>query len=101
MEATGNGSVRSYVLGERVYRRADAMVSYARQRDVDTVRRNDLVLDFARRNGGAVSASEVMELLNLTYISAYRLLKGLEESGKVRHEGSGPSSRYVLDGNEG
>ena len=52
VEATGNGSVRSYVLGERVYRRADAMMSYARQRDVDTVRRNDMVLDFARRNGG-------------------------------------------------
>ena len=101
VEATGNGSVRSYVLGERVYRRADAMMSYARQRDVDTVRRNDMVLDFARRNGGAVSTSEVMELLNLTYISAYRLLKGLEESGKVRHEGSGPSSRYVLDSDAG
>ncbi len=98
VEATGNGSVRSYVLGERVYRRADAMVSYARQRDVDTVRRNDMVLDFARRNGGAVSTSEVMELLNLTYISAYRLLKGLEESGKVRHEGSGPSSGGIRSG---
>ena len=60
-----------------------------------------MVLDFARRNGGAVSTSEVMELLNLTYISAYRLLKGLEESGKVRHEGSGPSSRYVLDSDAG
>ena len=32
VEATGNGSVRGYVLGERVYRRADAMVSYTAQR---------------------------------------------------------------------
>ena len=38
-----------------------------------------------------------MDLFGLSYISAYRLLKKLEDAGKLRREGNGPSSRYVLE----
>ena len=54
------------------------------------------MLELAEKNGGEVTTSEVMELLGLSYISAYRLLKKMEGEGKMRHEGNGPSSRYVL-----
>lgn len=96
VEATGNGSTRGYTLSSKVYRQSDSLASYARQIDIDATRRTGMVLDFAHRNGGKITTSDVMELLNLSYISAYRLLKRLESEGKVRHEGNGPSSRYVV-----
>ena len=45
---------------------------------------------------GVVTTADVMDLFGLSYISAYRLLKKLEDAGKLRREGNGPSSRYVL-----
>ena len=50
-----------------------------------------------RKNDGVVTTADVMDLFGLSYISAYRLLKKLEDAGKLRREGNGPSSRYVLD----
>ena len=96
VEGVGAGSSRAYMLSSQVYKRADGLASYVRQHDIDATRRSGLVLEFAQRNGGAVATSDVMDLFGLSYISAYRLLKGLTETGKLRREGNGPSSRYVL-----
>lgn len=96
VEGIGAGVSRTYMLSSQVYKRADGLASYVRQRDIDATRRGGLVLEFAQRNGGAIATSDVMDLFGLSYISAYRLLKGLTEAGKLRREGSGPSSRYVL-----
>lgn len=49
-----------------------------------------------KKNDGVVTTADVMDLFGLSYISAYRLLKKLEDAGKLRREGNGPSSRYVL-----
>ena len=96
VEASGNGSSRGYMLSLRVYRHTDSLSSYARQRGIDTTRREGMVLDYAERNNGSVSTADVMELLNLSYISAYRLLKRMENAGRLRHEGSGPASHYIV-----
>ncbi len=72
------------------------LASYVRQRDIDATRRSGLVLEFAEKNDGVVTTADVMDLFGLSYISAYRLLKKLEDVGKLRREGNGPSSRYVL-----
>lgn len=96
VEGVGAGASRAYMLSAQVYKRADGLTSYVRQHDIEATRRNGLVLEFAQRNGGAVTTSDVMELFGLSYISAYRLLKGLAESNKLHREGNGPSSRYVL-----
>lgn len=96
VEATGNGSSRGYMLSSKVYRQSNSLASYARQANIDAARRNAVVLDFTERNDGAVTTADVMELLNLSYISAYRLVKKLESDGKLRRMGNGPSSRYTL-----
>lgn len=96
VEGSGSGSARGYTLSSRVYKRTDSLSSYARQHNIESTKRDALVLDYAERNGGSVTTADVMEMLNLSYISAYRLLKKLEQSGRLRHEGSGPSSRYVV-----
>lgn len=96
VEGSGSGPARGYTLSSRVYKRTDSLSSYARQHNIESTKRDVLVLDYAERNGGSVTTADVMEMLNLSYISAYRLLKKLEQSGRLRHEGSGPSSRYVV-----
>ena len=96
VEGVGSGSSRSYMLSAQVYKRSEGLASYARQRDIDATRRSGLVLEFAEKNDGVVTTADVMDLFGLSYISAYRLLKKLEDAGKLRREGNGPSSRYVL-----
>lgn len=95
VEACGSGVARDYMLSARVYKRDDKLPAYARQKGLDG-RRENLVTEFALNNGGAATTSDVMKLLDLSYISAYRLMKRLEGEGVFRHEGSGPSSRYAL-----
>ncbi len=97
VEGVGSGSSRSYMLSARVYKRSEGLASYVRQRDIDATRRSGLVLEFAEKNDGVVTTADVMDLFGLSYISAYRLLKKLEDAGKLRREGNGPSSRYVLE----
>ena len=96
VEGVGNGGTRAYMLSAQVYKRSDGMTSYVRQRTIDATRRKGLILEFAEKNGGTVATADVMDLFGLSYISAYRLLKQLEDGNKLRREGSGPSSRYVL-----
>ncbi len=96
VEAAGSGVSRSYILSSKVYKEANALPAYVRQSNIAATRGKGLVLELAEKNGGEVTTSEVMELLGLSYISAYRLLKKMEGEGKMRHEGNGPSSRYVL-----
>ena len=95
VEACGSGVARDYMLSARVYKRDDKLPAYARQKGLDG-RRENLVTEFALNNGGAATTSDVMKLLDLSYISAYRLMKRLEGEGVFRHKGSGPSSRYAL-----
>lgn len=97
VEGVGSGSSRSYMLSARVYKRSEGLASYVRQRDIDATRRSGLVLEFAEKNDGVVTTADVMDLFGLSYISAYRVLKKLEDAGKLRREGNGPSSRYVLE----
>ena len=97
VEGVGSGSSRSYMLSARVYKRSEGLASYVRQRDIDATRRSGLVLEFAEKNDGVVTTADVMDLFGLSYISAYRVLKKLEDAGKLRREGNGPVSYTHLD----
>lgn len=96
VEVFGSGQSRSYILSSEVYKDANALPAYVRQNNISATRRMGLVIELAEKNGGSVTSSEVMELLGVSYISAYRLLKKMTGEGKLRHEGVGPSSRYVI-----
>ena len=55
-----------------------------------------MILDYAQSNDDAITTAEVQELLGVSYITAYRRLKDLEDKGRLIHEGAGPSSRYRI-----
>ena len=96
VEASGSGVSRSYILSSKVYKADDALPAYVRQNNISSTRQRGMVLELAEKNGGEVTSSEVMDLLGLSYISAYRLLKKMEDEGKLKHEGKGRSSRYII-----
>lgn len=96
VEASGSGISRSYILSSKVYKADDALPAYVRQNNISATRQRGLVLELAEKNGGEVTSSEVMNLLGLSYISAYRLLKKMEDEGKLEHEGKGRFSRYII-----
>lgn len=96
VEASGSGASRSYILSSKVYKTDNILPAYVRQNNISVTRQRGLVLELAEKNGGEVTFSDVMNLLGLSYISAYRLLKKMEDEGKLKHEGKGCSSRYFI-----
>ena len=64
-----------------MYKADDALPAYVRQNNISATRQRGLVLELAEKNDGEVTSSEVMDLLGLSYISAYRLLKKMEDEG--------------------
>lgn len=96
VEASGSGASRSHILSSKVYKTDNTLPAYVRQNNISVTRQRGLVLELAEKNGGEVTFSDVMNLLGLSYISAYRLLKKMEDEGKLKHEGKGRSSRYFI-----
>ncbi len=96
MEASGSGASRSYILSSKVYKADNALPTYARRNTISATRQRGSVLELAEKNDGEATSSEVMDLLGLSYISAYRLLKKAANEDKLRHEGKGRSSRYLI-----
>ncbi len=94
--AVGNGSSRSYMLSDRIYKENGCPSAFVRQSDVDKVRWPELVLKLAKQQGGTVATKEVQELLRIERKASYRLLKKLEKEGTLISEGSGPATRYRI-----
>lgn len=94
--AVGNGSSRSYMLSNRIYKENGCPSAFVRQSDVDKVRWPELVLKLAKQQGGTVATKEVQELLRIERKASYRLLKKLEKEGTLISEGSGPATRYRI-----
>lgn len=91
VEASGSGTSRSYIQSSKVYKADNALPAYVRQNNISVTRQQGLVLELAEKNGGEVTSSEVMNLLGLSYISTYRLLKKM----KLRHDDRGRSSCQI------
>lgn len=96
VEAIGSGKSRSYMLSPDVYKRNEDLATYVRQKGASAARRDAMILDYAQSNGGTITTSEAMELLGVSYITAYRCLKTLEDKGQIVHEGGGPKSAYRI-----
>lgn len=92
VEAGGTGRGRYYMLSSKYYKSAAA---YIRQKDIDPIRHEELILQLMEKKGDACRA-DVVELLHVTPSQAYRILKKLDSSGKVKKIGSGPSTKYIL-----
>ena len=94
VEAGGTGRGRYYMLGPKYYQEAKDMVAYTRQKDIDPIRHNELILQLAEKQG-FVKRANVVELLHITPSQAYRTLNKLVEAGRLSRFGSGAGAKYL------
>lgn len=98
VEAGGVGRGRYYMLGHKYYHSKNDMISYTRQRDIDSIRYDELILQLAKQQG-YVKRADVVELLHITKSQAYRVLQHLADSGTLILVGKGAGAKYVLKEN--
>lgn len=96
LEAVGTGKGRYYTLSVQVYRRNKTTAEYVRQRGISEVRHLEMIIELAAKNDGKITRADVIELLKIDENRAYRALKDLVSQGKLRPEGKGRYSYYVL-----
>ncbi len=96
LEAVGTGKGRYYTLSVQVYRRNKTTAEYVRQRGISEVRHPEMIIELAAKNDGKITRADVIELFKIDENRAYRALKDLVSQGKLRPEGKGRYSYYVL-----
>ena len=94
VEAGGTGRGRYYMLGPKYYRQKKDMISYTRQKDIDAIRYDELILQLAKQQG-YVKRADVVELLHVTPPQAYRILVKLVNKGILVCDGKGAGAKYV------
>ena len=94
VEAGGTGRGRYYMLGPKYYHKAKDMVAYTRQKDIDVIRHDELILQLAEKQG-YVKRANVVELLHVTPSQAYRILTKLSDAGRLSRSGRGAGAKYL------
>ena len=95
IEAGGTGRGRYYMLSKKYYAHTNNMAAYARQKDIDPIRYQELIMQFAKQQG-YIKRADVVELLHVTKPQAYRLLSKLADCGALRLEGKGAGAKYII-----
>ena len=96
IERLGTNANSKYILSSKVYREADNTIGYVRQTGVDTIRYPEMVLKYARENGGRITRAEAAELCRIEPSQAYRVLKKLVDKNKLVLVGAGQGAHYEL-----
>lgn len=96
LEPSGNGKVRCYTLSAKLYHADNNITGYIRQKGIDNVRYPEMVMQFAKENGGTITRGDVMELLHLTKSQAYNLLKKMVDDDKLDSKGTTRNAYYIL-----
>lgn len=94
VEAGGTGRGRYYMLGRKYYHDRKDLVSYTRQKDIDTIRHDALILQLAVQQG-YVKRADVVNLLHVTPPQAYRALQRLVKKQRLTCTGKGAGAKYV------
>lgn len=97
VEAVGAGKNRSYMLSAQVYCRNKTTAEYVRQKGIDEVRYPEMIIEYIKKNDNRITRSEAAELLKINENKSYRLLSKMSKQGKLRLEGAGRFSYYVLN----
>jgi ATP-dependent DNA helicase RecG len=85
-------------LSSSVYRELGESVAYIRERGIDALRHEELILSYVRQFG-SINNRQVRELLGVDAFVASRTLKKLVDAGKLIRVGSGKKyATYVLRG---
>jgi len=94
VEERGQKRGRTWHLSAATYRALGDKAAYVRQRGFEPLQQEQMVLQYVEKHG-SIGRSETAELCRLGSQQAYRLLKRLEESGKIRRlGGSTKAVRY-------
>ena len=82
------------MLDKRCYKSEKNIIAYARQKDINMIRYDELIMQFVSQNG-YIKREDVVDLLHVTPSQAYRLLSKLSNNGFLKLEGKGRYSKYV------
>lgn len=96
VEEIGRASQRMLMLGQKVYRKTGKSKEYTRQRGIDQVRFPEMILKLAESQNGAITKTDVVELLRVSKPKAYALLQQLCEERKLVLTGRGRYAKYEL-----
>lgn len=95
IEAGGTGRGRYYMLSSKYYKSINNTAAYVRQKDIDYIRYDELVLELLRKQG-YVRRADVVDLLHVTKPQAFRILNRLAKNKKIVLVGKGAGSKYVF-----
>ena len=95
-EARGNGRSRYYTLSAGMYKKADKTAEYVRQKGISDIRYPEMILQYAKTNGGHISRTEASDLLKQNPNQTYRILKKMVENGKLNLIGTGRYAYYEI-----
>lgn len=93
VERLGNGRGRYYIMSSKYSKETNSTVGYVRNRDIDALRHQELVMQLAQTKG-EVTRADVVELLHVTPPQAYRILQKLKDAGQLSLEGKGAGAKY-------
>ncbi len=88
IEASGETKARVWRLSAAVYRRLGQAAGYIRQRGIEPLRQEQMVLEYARQHG-RVTRADVIELCMISPNQAYEMLRKLVRSGRLVRQGTG------------
>lgn len=94
VEAIGTGRGRNYMLSSTAYGSSHA-AAYVRQKGIDELRYEELVLELAKKQG-TIRRADVITLLHVSPSKAFRILNRLMAAGKLTLQGKGAGSYYIL-----
>lgn len=98
IEAYGKGKNRTYILGRKIYRKKKETIQYVHQTDIDSIRYPELVMKLANTQNGIITKQDVVELLKVTPVQAYSIIKQLKEEGRLELLCGGKYSKYKVIG---
>lgn len=94
VEALGSGRGRNYMLSSKAYGSGNT-VAYVRQKGIDELRYEELVLELVKKQG-TIRRADVVTLLHISPSKAFRILNRLMKAGKLTLHGKGAGACYTL-----
>ena len=87
-------------LSSNIYRELGESVAYIRERGIDALRHEELILTYVRQFG-SITNRQVRELLGVDKFAASKTLRKLTTAGKLKRVGTGDkNAAYVLETGE-
>lgn len=96
VEASGRGKDRSFILGAKIYKENKETIKYVRQTDIDSIRYPELVMKLANTQNGFITKQDVADLLKITASQAYRIIKKLQNEGRLELLCGGKHAKYKV-----